>query len=169
MLAPKEPSLLRMSFRNGFIAGALLALGIGAWLFLLWQPEHQVALHSEHLMRAIEAKKWSRIEAAVAVYYQDQWRHDRALALARLRQVLSFSRNPRLAVSGPAVRVTERDGYWRAHIRFEADPNEVTDLIRSRVNALDQPFELHWRRQSWKPWDWKLASVSNPALEVPNY
>jgi hypothetical protein len=29
------------------------------------------------------------------------------------------------------------------------------------------PFELRWRHESWKPWDWKLVEVHNPELEVP--
>jgi hypothetical protein len=158
-----------MTFRAGFIAGAVVAVIAGAWCFLLWQPEQQVALHSEHLMRAIEAKGWSRVEQALAVDYEDQWGQDRATALSRLRQVLSYSRNTRVEVSGAVIRVAEREGSWRARITFTAEPNEITDLIRTRVNALEEPFELGWRRQSWKPWDWKLVRVGNPGLEIPTY
>ncbi|HEY1583637.1 MAG TPA: hypothetical protein VGF73_11125 [Chthoniobacterales bacterium] len=35
------------------------------------------------------------------------------------------------------------------------------------VNSLTTPFELRWRRESWKPWDWKLVEVRNPGLELP--
>ena len=33
---------MRVSFRNGFYAGLLLALVIAIWLFQLWQPGRQV-------------------------------------------------------------------------------------------------------------------------------
>ncbi len=158
-----------MSFKNGFFAGLFLAGIIATWLFQLWQPERQVALHSENLLLALQAKSWTSIEAAVAADYEDDWGHDRALALSRLRQVLSYSRNVRLQVSDAVVRQVGEQRYWRARIRFEADSDEVTDLVRARVNAVEEPFELHWRQQSWKPWDWKLIRVSNPALEVPSY
>jgi hypothetical protein len=158
-----------MSFRNGFIAGLLLAIILGVWLSQLWQPARQVSLHTEHLLRDVAEKRWARIEKFVAADYQDDWGHDRASALARLRQVLSYTRNARIEPSVPIVRVGEGEGSWRARITFEADPNEVTDLIRSRVNALEEPFDLRWRRQSWKPWDWQLVRVSNPALELRGY
>jgi hypothetical protein len=157
-----------MTFRNAFIAGLLLAAILGAWLFQLWRPQRQVTLHSNDLLRAIEEKGWSRIEAAIAAEYQDDWGHDRALVLARVRQVLSYTRNPRLDVSDTVVRGTGSEGLWRGRVRLRADPNEVTDIVASRVNALEQPFELRWRRGSWKPWDWKLVRVSNPALEIPD-
>ena len=38
--------------------------------------------------------------------------------------------------------------------------------VIERVNRLTKPFELHWRHESWRPWDWKLVQVSNPALEL---
>ena len=35
------------------------------------------------------------------------------------------------------------------------------------ILATAAPFELEWRRQSAKPWDWKLVRVSNASLEIP--
>jgi len=158
-----------ISFRNGFIAGLLLAAVAGIWLFQLWQPERQVALHSSHLLRALETKDWSEIGEFLATDYQDQWGQDRTLLLARLRQVLAYTRHVRIEAPLPVTRVAGEEGSWRARVTFEADPNEVTDFIRARVNGLEEPFELRWRRQTRWPWDWKLVRVSNPALELPTF
>jgi hypothetical protein len=38
--------------------------------------------------------------------------------------------------------------------------------IKHRVNSLSAPFQLQWRRQSSKPWDWKLVRVSNRELKI---
>ena len=54
-----------------------------------------------------------------------------------------------------------------ARITVEADENEITALIKERVNHLDTPFVFEWRKASGKPWDWKLTRVSNDALELP--
>ena len=155
------------TFRNAFYGGAILAVIIGVWLLQLWQPARQVQLHCEHLISAIEGKKWDSIAAFLDDGYQDQWKQDRALVLSRLREVLSFARNLRMQIDSPAVNASESEGNWTARITIDADANEVGETIKSRVNALDAPFELHWQRKSWKPWDWKLTRVSNSALELP--
>lgn len=159
--------LMQISFRNGFYAGLLLALIIGIWLFQLWQPARQVQLHSEHFISAVEGKNWDALAAFIDETYQDQWKQDRALVRSRMREVLRFARNLRVQADSPLVAANDRDGDWSARITIAADPNEVAEMIEARVNALDTPFELHWQRKSWKPWDWKLVRVSNSALELP--
>lgn len=156
-----------MSFRTGFYAGLLLAVVLGLYLFRLWQPQRQVELHSTHLLRSLEQKDWARLSASVDEGYADRWGHDRALLLARLREVLRYARNLRIESQVEAVRAEPGEGTWSARITVDAEPNELTAFIKERVNALDAPFELHWRRNSGKPWDWKLTRVSHAALELP--
>ncbi len=40
-------------------------------------------------------------------------------------------------------------------------------MITDRINPLNEPFRLQWRKQSWKPWEWKLVHASNEALDLP--
>lgn len=158
--------MMRITFRNGFIAGVLLAVIIALWLFQLWQPARQVQLHSEHLISAVEDKDKDDIAAFVDHAYRDQWGEDRAMMLERLLQLLAYARNLRLHVDAPIISGDDEEGNWSARVTLEADPNEISDMIKTRVNALDAPFELHWQRKAWKPWDWKLVRVSNSALEL---
>ena len=46
-------------------------------------------------------------------------------------------------------------------------PSDAAFLSQRVREAITKPFELEWRRTSAKPWDWKLARVSNPDLEIP--
>ncbi len=158
---------MTVSFRSGFYAGFLLAAIIALWLWQFWQPARQVELHSEHLLRAAQSKSWDAIGGLLDQSYRDQWNQDRPLALSRLREVFRFARNLHLKASRPIVLASNGEGDWSARITIEADQNEIADLIKSRVNHLDAPFELHWQQKSWKPWDWKLVRVSNSALELP--
>ena len=158
---------MRSAFRNGFYAGVLLAVVIGIYLFQLWQPDRQVHLHSIHLVTAVEQKDWATVEEFLAIDYQDQWGHDRELALSRLRQVLHYARNLHIDSQQTIASATGAEGRWSARIRIEAEDNEIAAIIKGNVNALEEPFELSWRRQSWKPWDWKLVRVTNAALELP--
>jgi len=157
---------MRVSLRNGFYAGLLIALGIGIYLFQVWQPERQVRLHSLQLVSAVERKAWSEVADFIDTTYADRWGHDRDLLVARLRAVLPYARNLHLDLIAPACNATAGEGQWSARITVEADPNDVAALIKERVNSLDAPFELHWRRVG-KPWEWKLVRVDNAALELP--
>jgi hypothetical protein len=156
-----------ISFRNGLYAGIIVAMIVGVYLFQLWQPERQVELHSIHLVASIENKDWEEVSDFLADEYQDQWGHDRAVVLSKLRAVVGYTRNLRVELQHVLLRASGDDGEWRARAQVEADDNEVSAWIKARVNKLDQPFTLKWRKQSWKPWDWKLVHVSNPALELP--
>src|SRR3978361_2267099 len=158
---------MRISFRNGFYAGLLLSVAIGIYLFQLWQPERQVQLHSVHLMRAAEADQWQKVAGFIDETYQDQWGQDRATVLKRLEHVLRYTRNLHITAE-ESYAVAEIGGVeWSSRLTFDADANEVTTMIKERVNVLTTPFELHWQRKSAKPWDWKLVRVNNQELELP--
>lgn len=157
------------SFRNGLYAGLLLAAIAGIWLVTLWQPERQVRLHSTHLLSQIEKENWRAVGAFVGEDYEDRWGNDRSRALVRIRRVFSALPKARIEASGASVRIENRQGYWQAKITVKGGAGEFTTLIEERVNSLPGPFELEWRRQSSKPWDWKLIRVRHEALEISDY
>lgn len=157
-----------MSFRNGFYLGALCAIALGLFLVRLWQPEQQVSKHSEHLLNAIVDRDWDRFEKFIAEDYHDQWGHDREMVMQRTRAVARYARGLQINAIAPNVWIENRVGYWRAYISIEGDKdNEVVALMKERVNTVKTPFELKWHRKSGKPWDWKLVSVRNSELELP--
>jgi hypothetical protein len=157
-----------ISFRNGVYAGLLVALIVGIYLIRLWQPERQVELHSTHLLTQIEGKKWKRAGEFIADDYKDQWGHDRTVVLERLREVLRAFPNAKIEATGPIVRAEGARGEWIAKITIDGT-GDYAELIKARVNSLEAPFELEWRRGATWPWDWKLISVRNPALEISGY
>jgi hypothetical protein len=146
----------------------LIAVIVGIYLIRLWQPERQVELHSAHLLAHLEAKKWKRAGEFIANDYQDQWGHDRAVVLERLREVLRALPNAKIEATGRIVRAEGGRGEWIAKVTLTGT-GEYAELIKARVNSLDAPFELEWRRGATWPWDWKLISVRNPALEISGY
>jgi hypothetical protein len=144
---------IRAPFKNGFYAGLLGAFILGLWLTKLWSAENQVRLHSEHLIHAIEKRDWAGVEIFLASDYHDAWGDDRAQLLQRLRRVAPYLFSLTIAS-------------WTARIQLDAHGEAAAEI--SRINSLTTPFELSWRKQSWKPWDWKLAQARNPGLEIPN-
>ena len=159
---PSEKS----TFRAGFVAGLLLTLGLGVYLFLLWSAANQVELHTTHLLTALEKKDWSEVGEFLDPSYADQWGHDRETLITRLRQVLPFARHLHLHPAEVRIVATGGEGEWRGRVTLEADSNELSTIIRERINSLEEPFTLQWRQVSWKPWDWRLMRVTNPALDI---
>jgi hypothetical protein len=157
-----------MNFRNGFYAGLVVALIVGVYLVRLWRPERQIELHSTHLLAQIEKRNWKNLGEFIGSDYQDRWGNDRALLLERLREVFRAMPNARIEASSPMVRIDNGRGSWTAKINIKG-AGAFADLIEARVNALEAPFELEWRRGATWPWDWKLVSVRNSALEISGY
>ncbi len=154
------------SFRNSFYAGLLVAFVIGICLVRLWGAEKQVRLHSEHLVHQVERRNWSAVENFVAPDYGDDWGDDRARLLTRLRLAGRFFFDLTITASEAQTQVNPPQGSWRARIRLSGR-GEAAAEITTRVNSLTSPFVLQWRRESWKPWDWKLVRVTNESLEIP--
>lgn len=153
------------SFRFAFWSALLLALFLGVFLLQLWQPNRQVRLHSEHLLRAFENKDWKRVEQFVAADYHDQWNNDRERLLERSNEVLRYLRNVHFVAS----EVSTQNGHWQARITVHGNANELMSEVQSRVNTLATPFDLEWRRASGKPWDYELVRVTNSGLTIPEF
>jgi hypothetical protein len=156
-----------ISFRGGFYGGLVIALCVGLYLIWLWQPERQVRRHTENFLQAIEHKNWDAASDFVAANYQDQWGDDRMRVLERLREGLRYVRRPRIIASNPSVQVEGLRAVWSGKITLYSSDDDVMEVLDRRVNSLPSPFELEWHHLSGKPWDWKLARVSNPAFEIP--
>ena len=147
--------------------GLALALCIGLFLIWLWQPEHQVRRHTENFFHAIEHKDWAAVADFIGGDYRDQWGDDRTRVLERMREGFQYVRGPRIIASNPRVLMETRRAVWTGKIMLYSSDDEAMQLLDERVNSLPAPFELEWHRLSGKPWDWKLARVSNSAFEIP--
>jgi hypothetical protein len=158
---------MRNWFREGFYVGLTLALVLAVYLIWLWGAEHQVRLHTSHLLEAMEDKSWARFASFMADDYHDQWGEDRALVLERSRAVFTYLRGVHIQVVYPSVQAENGVGKWQGNIKLETSDNDFGTVVKERVNSLPTPFTLEWRRVSGKPWDWKLVRVSNPSLEIP--
>lgn len=88
------------------------------------------------------------------------------LLLERMREVFRYLRGVRIETTEPSVGLDSRTGFWSAKLTIEGDSGEGMELVKERVNSLNAPFQLEWRRMSGKPWDWKLVRVANQNLEI---
>ena len=159
---------MRITFRDGFYVGLSATLLCGLFFLWLWPPERQVRRHTQKLFHRIEARNWAAVSDLIENDYHDQWNHDRARVVERMREVMRYLREMRIVTEEPVIKIDNREATWTAKITIEGDAGEAMALIQERINSLATPFELEWRRISGKPWDWKLVRVSNPELQLPS-
>jgi hypothetical protein len=159
---------MNSTFRNSFYAGSILALLLGIWLAPLWTAENQVRLHSEHFLHQLEARRPASAGDFVASDYRDDWGGDRALLLTRLRLVLRLFSSLTITPGAAQVRLDPPFDAWTAPLRLAGSGSEEAPGMIRRVNGLTTPFQLRWRKESWKPWDWKLVEAHNSELEFSN-
>jgi len=159
---------MQRTFRSGFYIGLALAIAVGLYLVRLWSAERQVQLHTQHLVQSLEERDWTKFSSFLADSYRDQWGQDRSLVLQRSRALFGYLRGIRIVSANATIQAGGRAGFWRSRIEIEgAENSELASLLKERVNRLTSPFTLEWRQISAKPWDWKLARVSNDTLEIP--
>jgi hypothetical protein len=161
------PQTADSTFRYSFYAGPILALIVGVWLTRLWGTENQVRLHTEHLLRQIEERKWAGAGEFLAANYRDDWGDDRQLMISRLRVGLRFFNTLTITAKETRIQVEESGAIWSARLQITGAGSDVPPQAVEEINRLTSPFELRWQKQSWKPWDWKLDKVSNSELQLP--
>lgn len=155
------------TFRYSFYGGLILAVIVGVWLVRLWEAENQVRLHTEHLLGQIEERDWAGAGDFLAVSYHDDWGDDRQRMINRLRLGVRFFSNLTITPTGTQIHLQEETATWSARIQLAGSGSEMAPEAVEEINRLTTPFELRWKKQSWKPWDWKLVQVRNSELQLP--
>jgi len=151
-----------MELKRLFFPGAAAGLALVLWLAWLWKPERQVRLHTGSLLKAVERRKWSKVDALLADSYADRWGHDKAFVLGGLRQV--FDGFVFLTIEHREAGSDLRAGRSVEQVKISGQGNLVAQFVVTRVNGLAEPFTFQWRRGEGGPWAWELVSVDHPSL-----
>jgi hypothetical protein len=90
------------------------------------------------------------------------------MVLARLPQ--AFTDFLACGVMADHLSLTWRNGSCdlTAHIRVVGSGGPLAQFIMEQSAQLTEPFHFQWKKESWKPWGWKLVSVDQPQVEIPD-
>jgi hypothetical protein len=120
----------------------------------------------DDLMDACERHNQDGFTALLADDYSDPWglnRNEAAkLAHEVFRQFLLLTidrQQPTLEIGEDGTATTS------ALIRLEGTGGPAAPVIIQEAEAITTPTVFHWRRMSWKPWDWRLTSLENPGIK----
>lgn len=148
-------------------AGILAAVVV--WGLYAFSPDRQVKKAFSQLLAAASNHHWKKAGELIAPDYCDQWGCDREQAL-RLGSE-AFQQYVFLEIVPSDVKVVRQGSQatLTARLKMTGRGSPVAEMITQQVNALREEFRFAWKRQSWKPWDWKLQSISQPEINFdPN-
>ena len=132
----------------------------------LWQPERQVRLHQEHLLKAAEDRNWGRLSALIDDGFRTPTGRDKTWALQQAGMVLQQFMGLEIKASDTSISMEGDSGRVTTRLRIEGTGMELAEMAKDAVNKSGDPFEFTWRHVSWKPWDWQLTEVDHPLLRL---
>lgn len=145
------------------LAGAVVFL-VG-WLVLEFSPDRQLDKAFARLIAAAENRDFKSLRELMAPDYRDQWKMDREQALGAASDALGTFLVLRIVPENLSGSRQGTAAVIAARLRLSGRANAVGGAILEQVNALEDDFQFAWRRKSWKPWDWKLVSLSQNEIQ----
>lgn len=146
--------------------GGILLAAVVIWSGLELMPSRRLAACQERLLKAAGDRNWDRVRSLMADDYRDSWGQDREQAVAKASEVLASFLVLEILSEDTAVEREGREATVSAKLRLRGRGNAFGEMIIEHANSLPSQFQFAWRQKSWKPWDWKLVSVSQPELDT---
>lgn len=157
---PEPQALMFRWFLRISLASALISI---VWFFIpfLRSAESQVKQQQANILEFVAHRNWPRVYLLLAPDYADAWgmKSDEAISAAR-EALLSF-----IMVSLDwKVQSVARDGKTvtlSGAIRMSGSGATGSSMIIDHVNRITKPWVCVWRKDGWKPGDWRLVSIAN--------
>jgi len=146
--------------------GAMLVVAALLWAGFELTPGRRLARCQDHLLQAAGDRNWNRVRSLMADDYRDAWGQDREQAVAQASEALRNFLVLEILSEDTTAERRDRDAVISARLRLRGKGNAIGEQIIAGANSLESHFQFAWRRKSWKPWDWKLVSVSQPQFDT---
>ncbi|MEO8205461.1 MAG: hypothetical protein ABI615_04720 [Chthoniobacterales bacterium] len=144
------------------ILGGLLCMAVIGEL----QPTRRLDSAFKGMLRQVEKRNWENVKERIAPDYHDRWGFTRDSLTTNMREGFRQFFTLGIKTKNGEVSVQGDRGRVKAGIALSGRGTGVAEYIGECVNSLQEPFTFVFRKQSWKPWDWKLESVEQPELPL---
>lgn len=130
-------------------------------------PARGVERSFDHLLEAIEDNDAAKLERLFGVDYAPSLGHDRAGTLRLVTEIRSqfATCSVRREQSEFILDPSKQSATTRALIRLRGQGGPIARALVEASAATSSPAVFNWRRNSWKPWDWRLVSIEHPEAE----
>lgn len=159
--------LLNRAIFRKVVIGALVAFFLwGAYEF---SPGRQIDHAFNHFLEAVSDRNWKKVDRLMAADYHDQWGSNKEQAIHWASEGLQHFLALQITATDVNIVREGRQATITARLKIVGKGNAIGEAIMQQVNDLKGEFRFVWKRQSWKPWDWKLESFSQPEISFdPN-
>ena len=144
------------------VGGLLLVLAL--WIALpFFSASRGIERTWDKFLSAVEDNDMTALGRILGDDYADGFGQNRAECLklaASVRKqfvVCTVRREHSELVLDPS----NKSAVTRAFIRLGGQ-GPGAEVIIQAANSSQTPTAFRWRRNSWKPWDWRLVSIDNP-------
>ena len=157
-----------LSIKPSTLILAVVTAGVVTVAFLgwLWSPDRQIRKHQENLISAAEKRNTALVSKFLSAEYEDSWSNSPDETIALLGAILRSFFALTIQENRVRYKIEGNRGQVISHLNLEGNGTAFAEVVIRETRALPNPFSFFWRRESWKPWDWKLVTVENPSIQV---
>jgi len=152
--------------KAGLWIGGFFLIILAWWAWGAFQADRQLENRFRGLVEAVEDRNWKKLETYLADDYVDEWGNNRARTLELAQQGFQYFLVLEITPVDPEFTLQGREAEVRTKFDLVGRGRGPAQIVLKEAGKLQEPFVLVWRQESWKPWDWRLISMSQPELKL---
>ena len=144
---------------------ALNLIMVALWFGVpLKSPATQALKQQDRLIELAAKRKWTQAFLLFADDYQDDWDMKREEAISVANELFQGFLILDLEWKLSSVSKLEKTVVIKGFIKASGSGAGFSSETISRLNNLHEPFVFTWRKDGWKPGDWRLVGVAQSEL-----
>ncbi len=171
------PSIIPLRYRQylqdpRIQLGLLLVVLLALILFLswAWQPENAVRSRWSQTVKALEDRRYGKLEGLIAQDYEDAWGQDRETAISNVREALRSFYDIEITENRLGIERQGEEFIIRARLKLDGqDLSGLGSYVMAEANTLTEPWVITFRKDGGWPWQWRIRHIEHPQLEVDRY
>lgn len=151
--------------RGALLIGGGFLLALGLWLGLPFlSPSRGVERAWDQVLEAISENDPEELGRLLGADYSDGFGFDRAEAIrvAGLIRAQFLTCTFRRERSEVVMDPSKKSAVTRAKMRLVGTGSPIAQGAIQASAVSESLTSFRWRRNSWRPWDWRLVSIENP-------
>lgn len=133
------------------------------WPFLKSGKTQALDQH-QRLVSVVAHRNWKQTLALLADDYHDTWDMKREEAISVGHEILQSFIVLNLEWQTASITIDGNTATVSGMIKISGSGLGFTSEIINKVNNLHEPFIFIWRKDGWKPGDWRLVKLTQPEL-----
>lgn len=153
-----------MTRRHYFLLALAPVMILAGWHLL--SPTRQLRAAQRQLVEAIAAKDAAACAKLIHPDYTDPWGFSSSDWPGLLKDLRTLS--PLLEINLVDPVIDAAGGVVDTSLQVKSSGGPASGIIAARAVELKETTRFIWKREGWQPWNWRLVSIQNPALEIPS-